>query len=73
MRTRVQIGADAREYFDGRSEKWQEGDKGQAYAGWMEPYEDEYLFPRSELECPEPVEVEAENPEDGLGTLDVEP
>lgn len=23
-------------YFDDRSEKWQEGDTGQAYSGWME-------------------------------------
>ena len=63
---RLQVGADGREYFDERSEKWQESHKGQAYAAWIEPYEDEYLFERSTLESPEPVEIEVNDPTDEM-------
>jgi predicted translin family RNA/ssDNA-binding protein len=27
------------EFFDGRSEKWQEGEKGEAYTGWKDEWE----------------------------------
>lgn len=32
----AQLEADARAYFDDKSEKWQEGDTGQAYDAWVE-------------------------------------
>ena len=41
-------------YQDERSEKWHEGDAGQAYASWFDSWANE--FPDAEIEFPEPVE-----------------
>jgi hypothetical protein len=34
------LASSAREYYDGRSEKWQEGDKGVAYDEWVSKLEE---------------------------------
>jgi hypothetical protein len=70
---RWEVGADGRGYFDERSAKWQESDKGTAYEAWIEPYEDETTFPQSELSMPEPVEIEVEDPADEMTRFGTEP
>lgn len=44
----------AREYYDERSEKWQEGDAGQAYSDWCDEMENVDLEPIN-IELPEEV------------------
>ena len=54
------------DYYDNRSEKWQEGDRGQAYDEWRTEWDQsteglrdyEWEIPDPDLEPPEPVEVE---------------
>jgi uncharacterized coiled-coil DUF342 family protein len=53
-----ELASDAQNYFDERSEKWQEGDAGEQYNQWIEQFQeeiceiDEIDFP-SELEEPD--------------------
>jgi hypothetical protein len=54
-------------------EKWQDSDKGKAYEAWIEPYEDDTLFARSELSAPEPAEVEIDDPADEMVPFAAEP
>ncbi len=42
-------------YADERSEKWQEGDAGQAYEAWKAAYEE--AFDEIEIDAPEPIDV----------------
>ena len=54
------------DYYDNRSEKWQEGDRGQAYDEWRTEWDQsteglrdyEWEIPDPDLEPPEPMEVE---------------
>lgn len=47
------VHSEMQEYFDERSEKWQESEKGSAYQDWM----DEWNSPLNEVELPEPQEL----------------
>lgn len=49
------INGDQQNYYDERSEKWQEGEKGQAYEGWKQQWEDIAL---DEIELDEPDDFE---------------
>ena len=53
------VAADIQSYMDDRSEKWLEGEKGQAYESWRSEYEQE--FPTADLDKP-----------DELSTSDIE-
>jgi len=44
------VASDIQSYMDDRSEKWQEGDKAQAYTSWKEAFED--TFDAFEIEQP---------------------
>ena len=43
-------------YIDDRSEKWQEGERGQAYMAWQQEFSDNDLE-AIELDQPEPLEL----------------
>jgi uncharacterized protein YidB (DUF937 family) len=47
--------SEAQSYFDDRSEKWQEGDAGEAYSSWISALENTRIDPAEE---PSGVEVE---------------
>lgn len=49
------IAGEARDYYDNRSEKWQEGDTGQAYQEWLDSLESPDLDD-AEIEIPEDLE-----------------
>jgi hypothetical protein len=53
-----------REYVDGRSDAWREGDRGQAYEAWVDELEGLDLA-EVEVDMPEPVE----EPDLGLGDV----
>lgn len=56
-------------YYNERSERWQEGDKGSAYSEWMNSYGSE--LEQVELELPEEVEMpEVSHPETLRALLD---
>lgn len=59
---RGEIAAEMQQYFDERSERWQEGDAGCAYQDWINDWESE--LSEVELEAPEDVEM----PDDDAGT-----
>ena len=62
-----------REYIDARSEKWQTGPVGEAYAAWIEPYEDEALIETVNLEAPEPIDPDCGDPAEALYDLNDAP
>jgi hypothetical protein len=70
---RLQVGADGREFFEGRSQKWQESPKGQAYEAWIEPFEHEDAFLPSELEAPDELALEIDDPRDDMYDVAEEP
>lgn len=49
---------EADEYFDGRSEKWQDGEKGQNYASWRDELERVRGEVEEEIEAPEIPDLE---------------
>lgn len=51
-------------YFDGKNEKWQEGNKGQAYATWKESWSDMADELDGACVSSRETEVEPESPED---------
>lgn len=53
---KAEIIAEIDGYVEERSEKWQEGDKAQAYASWREAFEED--TPESELQRPDEIAVE---------------
>lgn len=55
----------ARGYYDDRSEKWQEGDAGQAYSSWLDALGTEFEIP-DDIDEPEDVEI----PEDVSGSIE---
>lgn len=59
------------EYIDSKSEKWQEGDKGQAFVSWKEQYEEE--LETVELEKPDEVTFDNDNPSELLDQKPEEP
>ena len=42
-----------------KSEKWQEGEKGEAYRTWLEPYECEFEVPEADFDTPEELDLSA--------------
>ena len=70
---RLEVGAEGREYFEGRSATWQASPQGQAYAAWIKPYEDEQLFPPCEIEPPDEVQLDITDPADAMARLGTEP
>src|SRR5438067_11684451 len=50
-----EITQEMQDYFDGRSEKWQDGEKGQTYQSWKETWEEE--FQEADLEKPDDLDV----------------
>jgi chromosome segregation ATPase len=69
----AEIAQQIRDYMDERSEKWQEGLRGQAYAGWIEPWENEELIEEADLAMPDLVDFALDEPSEGLGELDTAP
>ena len=53
------IAGDMQTYFDERSEKWQEGDKGQEYASWKQQFEEE--LQDADLPKPEKLELQIDD------------
>jgi|SRR5215467_830978 len=53
---RGDIASDMQNYYDERSEKWQEGDKGSAYSDWKDEWSEE--FDQVELDKPDAVECD---------------
>lgn len=55
-----ELASDAQNYFDERSEKWQEGDAGDQYNSWKEQFEDEVeeatFDEPAELDLPEGID-----------------
>lgn len=60
------------EYYDARTEKWQEGDAGSAYADWKQAYEDFDAEDMEPVSLPDTTEDEATHPE-AIEALPVEP
>lgn len=54
-----EIAQETADYISDKSDKWQEGDKGQAYSSFQEAYESLDLDD-VELDEPEPVEIDCE-------------
>lgn len=52
------IASRIRDYCDERSEKWQEGERGQSYQAWIDEFE---TFDRSEIEIDYPPDIEDPN------------
>ena len=65
-----ELGEIARSYHDERSEKWQDGEKGQAYGEWADQLET-FEMDQIELEVPEDLELPVEIP--NFDDLDVPP
>jgi len=65
------VASQIEEYMDARSESWQEGERGQAYAEWRDNWQAAY-FETVDLEQPEPLEVEDCNAADELRDLEEE-
>jgi hypothetical protein len=60
---RDQIHSEMVEYFDNKSEGWQQGDRGDAYQTWMDEWDHE--FATFEIEAPEEIDT----PEDDVADL----
>lgn len=54
--------------YDGKSEKWQEGDRGQGVRQWIEQWS-EASFDAIELETPEDIELDENDSADTLDQL----
>lgn len=54
------------DFISERSDKWQEGDKGQAASAWQDAYENEL----SELEIERPEDIEIDDLQDTIDSLD---
>ena len=54
-----EIAGEMQEYMDERSEKWQESERGQAYDGWRQEFEDE--LEEIELERPKELTLETDD------------
>jgi hypothetical protein len=52
---KAEITEEMQDYYDDRTEKWQESDKGQAFQSWKETWEEE--FSEAELEKPEDLDI----------------
>jgi hypothetical protein len=61
------VHADMEGYYEDRSEKWQEGEKGSAYSDWMNEW-DEY-FSELEVDPPNPVDEPDLGEADALADL----
>jgi hypothetical protein len=60
------------DYYDERSEKWQDGDAGQAYAEWKQAYADFDAEDMEQVALPDTTEEQATHPED-IEALPAEP
>jgi hypothetical protein len=69
----TEIASAIREYIGERSEKWQAGPTGQAYEGWIEPFENDELIDAVELDAPEPLELDVGDPAEAVYDLADEP
>lgn len=58
------VASEIQDFIGDKSEKWQEGEKGQAYASWKEQYEEE--LETVELEKPDEVVFDNDNPSELL-------
>lgn len=50
----AEIASDIQNYYDERSEAWQEGDAGQAYTAWLEEWQGAGWLPTDGIELDEP-------------------
>jgi hypothetical protein len=66
------IASEMQEYYDEKSERWQEGDNGQQYSEWKDSYEN-FSPDDLEIEFPEELEVVAADAADDLENLPDEP
>jgi hypothetical protein len=66
------IAADAQSHYDDKSEKWQEGERGQAYQAWVSEWENVNLDDL-EVELPGEVELPELNAVDELDCIADEP
>src|SRR3974390_1904395 len=64
---RDDIVSQMQEYYDERSEKWQEGEAGEQYQAWIDEWESASI--EEELECPELSELSEVDHADNLGEL----
>jgi hypothetical protein len=64
---REDIAADMQSYFDERSEKWQQSEKGTGYEAWKQQYDEE--LQTVELEKPDPLELDIEDAAEYLEQL----
>mgnify|MGYP001564747016 CR=1 FL=1 len=60
------------EYIQERSERWQEGERGQAYANWLTEYE-EVSFDTADIETPDPLEWDGDDAASALEGLPEDP
>ena len=58
----VDIAGEARAYYDDRSQKWQEGEAGEAYSEWVDQL-DEPQIEEIDLDLPEPLEMPDSTPD----------
>lgn len=65
------VATEIQDLIESKSEKWQEGDKGQAYTSWKEQYEEE--LEAIELEKPDKVSFDGDNPSELLDQKPEEP
>ncbi len=56
---RAAINSDQASYFDDRSERWQAGEKGEAYSQWKDQWEEE--FEKVEVEKPDDLEIDPDD------------
>ena len=50
------IGEEARDYYENRSERWQEGDDGQNYLEWVEALEEAEVGDEVDIEFPDDID-----------------
>lgn len=67
-----ELGGDLRNEFSEKSEKWQEGERGQAADQWLEQWE-QYQPDAAEIDWPEPLEVPDGDNGDELDGIPDEP
>lgn len=48
------------DYYECRSARWREGERGRAYDAWLEAYE-EALFEAADIEAPDPLEWDGQD------------
>ena len=66
------ITSQIQEYIDERSEKWQEGDRGQAYQEWLSAYENTSIE-SVEMSMPDTVDFNVEGVADDIESLPENP